>query len=959
MLRETKSTCCYCGVGCGVIIEHDDDKIVGVRGDPDHPANFGKLCSKGSTLHLTAQSEIQHQVRALYPELRRERATPRHTASWDESIDFIADCLHQCIAEHGPDSVAFYVSGQMLTEDYYVFNKFAKGLIGTNNIDSNSRLCMSSAVAAYKQSLGADAPPCSYEDIDQADCILITGSNTAYAHPILYRRLEAARANNPDLKVIVVDPRRTETAQDADLHLAIQPGTDVALMHGLLHICLWEGWIQQDFIGQHTEGFDALKQIVRNYTPAKVAQLCGIREQDLLQAARWFATAKASLSLYCQGLNQSRSGTAKNSALINLHLATGQIGRAGAGPFSLTGQPNAMGGREVGGMANLLSGHRDLSNAEDRAEVARLWNIDDVPAQAGSTAVDLFEGLHKGRIKIVWIVCTNPAQSMPHQVRIRQALERAELVIVQEAYRTTATCDYADVLLPATTWGEKSGTVTNSERRISRVRAAIEGPGETRADWQIACSVAQALAARMQKPRIHFDYQSVEEIWNEHRASTYQRDLDITGLSYQLLNARGPQQWPFPEGAQTGQARLYTDFKFATSNGKARFIAMEYQTASDKTNARFPFVLNTGRLRDQWHGMSRTGTVASLFSHEPEPCAYLAPSDMQTRMLNEGDYICLRNERGSVVLAARASQQVQSGQIFVPMHWGQESVSGKQTAAHRAANKDKGDSLESVNLGISLGINLGINTLCSDAKDPISHQPELKYAHVRIEKLELPWRYLSIAMLPRERAFLAQQTLRSYFQQFSYAHCTLLSVPDSTMLGLRFRAADQHAASIALMEAIESAIEIDASNSLRYDDLLRHEHRHLQVFMSPQGLQLRAFSLAGDLRTESYLTEVLQSQSMVARSADLFRQPGTASAPASKTICSCAQVKESQITKAAQDFFETQSENPHPQDHGEIKRQCLQSLQGKLSCGSNCGSCLPEVRRLINLTHQRPSLIPS
>jgi assimilatory nitrate reductase catalytic subunit len=385
--KLVKTTCCYCGVGCGVLAETDGQQVLSVRGDPDHPANFGRLCSKGSTLHLTTNPILQQQVRALQPELRRSRDQARQVVSWDEALDAVTEQFAAIIAEHGPDSVAFYISGQLLTEDYYVFNKLAKGLIGTNNIDTNSRLCMSSAVAGYKQTLGADAPPACYEDIDHAQVIFIVGSNTAYAHPVLYRRIEQARANNPALKIIVVDPRRTATAREADLFLPILPGTDVALFNGLLHICLWEDLIDPTYIEAHTEGFAELKQLVREYHPQMVAATCGIAEADLMQAARWFGQSKATLSLYCQGLNQSAQGTANNVALINLHLATHQIGKPGAGPFSLTGQPNAMGGREVGGLSNLLSAHRDLSNAAHRAEVAELWGVESVPATPGKSAV--------------------------------------------------------------------------------------------------------------------------------------------------------------------------------------------------------------------------------------------------------------------------------------------------------------------------------------------------------------------------------------------------------------------------------------------------------------------------------------------------------------------------------------------------------------------------------------------
>ncbi|MEE4464361.1 molybdopterin-dependent oxidoreductase, partial [Azotobacter chroococcum] len=416
--QTTASTCCYCGVGCGVLIEHDGERISGVQGDPQHPANYGRLCSKGSTLHLTGDLA----ARALHPELRLGKGLARARTDWDSALDHAAVAFAETIREHGPDSVAFYISGQLLTEDYYAFNKLARALVGTNNIDSNSRLCMSSAVVGYKRSLGADAPPCSYEDIEQSDCLLIAGSNMAYAHPVLFRRLEAAKASRPDMKIIVVDPRRTDTCELADLHLAILPGSDVALFHGILHILLWEGWIDRAWIDAHTEGFDELKKLVRDYSPAAVADICGISVDSLQVCAELIGKAPSFLSLWCMGLNQSSSGSAKNSALINLHLATGQIGKPGAGPFSLTGQPNAMGGRETGSLANLLPGHREAGNAEHRAEVAGYWGIDSLPETTGLTAIELFEAVRVGKVKALWIACTNPAQSMPDQQKIHEAL---------------------------------------------------------------------------------------------------------------------------------------------------------------------------------------------------------------------------------------------------------------------------------------------------------------------------------------------------------------------------------------------------------------------------------------------------------------------------------------------------------------------------------------------------------
>ena len=631
-MQETKSTCCYCGVGCGVIIATDAGKITGVRGDPHHPANFGRLCTKGATLHLTARDEL----RALYPELRSGRDQKRQRVSWDVALDSVVDKFADIIQQHGPDAVAFYVSGQLLTEDYYVFNKLAKGLIGTNNVDTNSRLCMASAVAGYKTTLGMDAPPGCYEDIDHAQCIFIAGSNTAYAHPIVFRRIEDARQkrieqHNPDLKLIVVDPRRTDTACAADLHLAILPGTDVALFNAMLHVMLWEGWCDQDYIAAHTAGFDQLKATVREMTPKYAAAICGIAEEDIVRAAQWFAQGPT-LSLYCQGLNQSIHGTQKNAALINLHLATGQIGKPGAAPLSLTGQPNAMGGREVGGMAGVLSGHRDLANPVHRAEVAALWGIPDVPAAPGKTAVEMFEAVRRGEIKAIWIACTNPMQSMPNLNLVKEALDVAEFVVVQEAFRNTETAHYADLLLPASTWGEKEGTVTNSERCISRVRQAVAPPGEARHDWQIVVDFAQRLEQRLHKPSL-LAYTTPEAIFNEHRATTVGRDLDIGGLSYALLENSGPQQWPLPMGATQGRKRLYEDGVFPTASGRANFANTIYAPVAEDTDTRFPLHLNTGRLRDQWHGMSRTGSVGRLFSHAEEPLLSMHADDMARRKL--------------------------------------------------------------------------------------------------------------------------------------------------------------------------------------------------------------------------------------------------------------------------------------------------------------------------------------
>ena len=927
-MTETRSACPYCGVGCGVIIESTGNQITGVRGDPDHPANFGRLCTKGSTLHLTATAAVIRDARLHHPELRTSRDQPRTKTTWDTALDHVADRFAAIIAEHGPDAVAFYISGQLLTEDYYVFNKLAKGLIGTNNVDTNSRLCMSSAVAGYKQTLGADAPPTCYEDFDHADLLLIAGSNMAYAHPILYRRIEDARERAAEqgtpMRTIVVDPRRTDTAREADLHLAIAPGTDVALFNGLLHLCLWDDRIATSYIEAHTEGWADLKRLVRDYTPRFVATTCGISEDDLSTAAKWFGEAKAALSLYCQGLNQSASGTAKNASLINLHLATGQIGRPGAGPFSLTGQPNAMGGREVGGMANLLSAHRDLKNPAHRAEVAALWGIDDVPATTGKTAVELFEAIAAGTIKAVWIACTNPLQSMPEQGKVHAALMKAELVVVQETFASTATAPYADVLLPAATWGEKNGSVTNSERRISRVRQAVVAPGSARDDWAIVCDFATRLEARIRpsKPSL-FPYAGPEAIWNEHRETTRGRDLDITGLSYAILDQRGPQLWPFMEGETEGRKRLYEDGVFATPSGRARFVVTPYRPVVEAVDARFPFALNTGRLRDQWHGMSRTGAVPQLFGHSAEPCIDLSEIDARRRLMSDGDFVQVSSRRGSQVMRMRVSDAMQTGQAFIAMHWGEEYLGG-------------------------MGDRHGVNTVTSPAIDPDSKQPELKHSAVKIVKLDLPWRVVAFGWVAPDGVASTLTRLRAQFGHFSYASCvpfgrSAAAADGPTKIGVLFRAAHDDALDAAAVDAVETAIGIvdpargqhagEASHLLRYDDARRGHARRVLV----QGGALQAVSLRGDWSAENWLKEYLEAGMPVAQLGRLLLKPG-ATAPSGfksrgRIVCNCWNVGESEIVATLEEL------DGEPQ-------QRLGALQAKLKCGTQCGSCLPELKRI-------------
>jgi assimilatory nitrate reductase catalytic subunit len=922
-MAETRSTCPYCGVGCGVIIESDGAQITGVRGDPEHPANFGRLCTKGSTLHLTAAAPVTLYTRLLHPMRRDRRGEAAHRIGWDDALDDAAQRIARTVQQHGPDAVGFYISGQLLTEDYYVFNKLAKGLIGTNNVDTNSRLCMSSAVAGYKATLGADAPPACYDDVQHAQTLFIVGSNTAWAHPILFRRIEDAKRANPGLRLIVVDPRRTETAAMADLHLQLLPGSDVALFHGLLHLMLWEGWIDAAYIAAHTEGFEALKARVREFTPSETSRLTGLSEADIVYAARAFAgfadgsTRKPTLSLYCQGLNQSASGTAKNAALINLHLATGQIGRPGAGPFSLTGQPNAMGGREVGGLANLLSAHRDLSNAAHRAEVARLWGVADVPARPGKTAVEMFEAAADGQIKALWIACTNPAQSMPDQATVRRALERAEFVVLQEAFATTATARYADLLLPASSWGEKDGTVTNSERRISRVRPAVPAPGSARHDWAIAVDLARRLERRLRagEPTL-FPYESAESVWNEHRESTRGRDLDITGLSYAMLESQGPQQWPLPEGAASGRARLYEDAVFPTADGKARFFDTPFVPLAEARDVRYPFSLTTGRLRDQWHGMSRTGTLGRLFGHVPEPAIELHPSDLRRLGLSEGELAHVTSRRGSLLLPVAASEAIAPTQAFVAMHWGEEFVSGLSSQGERLA---------------------GVNALTTPAFCPRSKQPELKHCAVKVLKAELPWRLVAAAWLPEGDALGARDKLRTLIERFPFASCVPFGHERS---GVLFRAAAYEAPAGELLDEIESLLGLVRAGEkpLRYEDRRRGQRRTMKLQRIGADSRLEGFLLAGDASAESWirtlLNDGLPAQSYGRSLLLPGAKPPVALAARGKQVCSCFNVGEAQIQARLREC------------RGTVEQR-LGELQQALKCGTNCGSCVPELKRLV------------
>ncbi|MET3105886.1 assimilatory nitrate reductase catalytic subunit [Oxalobacteraceae bacterium GrIS 2.11] len=884
----TKSTCCYCGVGCGVLIEAQGERIIGIQGDPDHPANFGRLCSKGMSLPLTVASD---QGRALYPEVRLTRDAPRQRVDWESALETVAQRFADIVRIHGPDAVAFYVSGQLLTEDYYVFNKLAKGLVGTNNIDTNSRLCMSSAVSGYKLAFGADGPPGCYDDLEHARTVLFAGSNMAYAHPVLFRRLEAAKAINPDIRWIVIDPRRTDMAAMADLHLAIEPGTDVALFNGMLHHLIWEGLIDQTYIDANTDGFAAVKNLVREFTPRMAAEICGIEVADLILAAEWFGTSSAALSLYCMGLNQSSHGTDKNLALINLHIATGQLGRAGAGPFSLTGQPNAMGGREVGGMATMLAAHREIANPVHRAEVEALWGVEQLSDRPGLPAVEMFDAIRDGRIKAIWIVCTNPVHSMPDIGQIREALQQAEFVVVQEAYTQTDTVPYADVLLPASSWGEKVGTVTNSERRISRVRQAVAPPGEARADWWIANDIARRMQAMLQPERPDlFPFTAPEQVFDEHRKLTVGRDLDIGGLSYAVLETSGPQQWPYPNGQRSGQKRRYTNGQFATPNQRAQFHPTPYLGVAEATNARFPFHLTTGRLRDQWHGMSRTGRVATSFAHAPESTLTMHPLDAERRGLRPGALVTVASKHGKMILPLHLSDEVKSGTVFAAMHW----------------------SAQFLNSG-------GINELTAGVVDPRSFQPELKHTAVRIEATELAWR---VHAARRGNVLHLQEQVQALLRDCAYAAISI--EPDLLIV----RAAN-HQPPAEWLERLYAALDLPiGADTLEYRD----EQRKIAKRVMWQDGALAGFLFAGDISSaDAVLDQLRQNQPWLGSRLTVFKQQ-SGTHPVDRTICQCMQVKASSINRAI------------------ANGATLTELKATLGCGSVCGSCVPELKQLCDRT---------
>ncbi|WP_201987521.1 nitrate reductase [Hymenobacter rubidus] len=696
------STCCYCGVGCGVLVKPDKNGNVTVVSNPDYPVNKGALCSKGLNLQYTVNDR---RDRLLFPQMRYSKSRPLQRVSWDDALARTAAVFKTFIAQYGPDSVAFYASGQCLTEEYYVINKLIKGFIGSNNIDTNSRLCMSSAVVGYKMALGEDSVPVCYDDIELADCVLVTGANPAWCHPILWRRLEAHKAANPATKVIVVDPRATDSAALADLHLQLIPGTDVVLHQAIARALIEAGDVDMAFIEQNAEGFDAYRQMVLERTLTEAAELCGVPEEDIRLAARYIGAAQGFLSMWTMGLNQSAVGVDKNLSLLNLHLITGQIGKPGAGPLSLTGQPNAMGGREVGGLSNLLPAHRDLANAAHRAEVQQYWGSGPLSATPGYTATEMFEALETGLLKAIWIICTNPLTSLPNARQAEAALANAKFVVVQDISSQCQTLAYADVVLPAAGWAEKEGTMTNSERRISHLAKVVEAPGEALPDAEIICRFARAMGFS------GFDFADPAAIYEEHAGLTAGTTLDVAGLNYSVLQQLGSVQWPYRAGAAASESsRLFTDQQFYTPSGRARIYPVAAAFRSEATDADFPFILTTGRIRDQWHTMTKTGKVSKLSQHIPQAFLEIHPQDAASLNIREGDLVAVQSRRGQVRVAARLSGGIRPGVVFLPMHWGKILGSDLNRA----------------------------NNVTSGVVDPISKEPDFKYCAVQLARYKKP-----------------------------------------------------------------------------------------------------------------------------------------------------------------------------------------------------------------------------
>ncbi len=877
MTEPVRTTCPYCGVGCGVLVEAGGDGVR-VSGDPRHPANAGRLCSKGSALGETLGPE----GRLLHPMVRGRQV------AWFRALDEVAGGLRRIIDTHGPEAVAFYVSGQLLTEDYYVANKLMKGYLGSANIDTNSRLCMASAVAGHQRAFGEDVVPASYDDLEQAELVVLVGSNTAWCHPVVFQRIMEARRARPEMRVVVVDPRRTATAAEADLHLPLAPGSDVALFNGLLCHLERDGRLDYEFLENHCSGFAAALAAARRgpaSTPA-VAGACALDEPLVAEFFRLFARSERTVTLFSQGVNQSSQGTDKVNAIINCHLATGRIGRPGAGPLSITGQPNAMGGREVGGLASTLAAHRGFDQADD---IQAFWDSPTIARQPGLKAVELFDAVAQGRIRALWIMATNPVVSLPDADRVREALRHCELVVVSDVVRSTDTTPWADVLLPAAGWGEKDGTVTNSERVISRQRAFREPPGEARPDWWMVCEVARRMGFS------GFDYTGPEAIFAEHAALSGHANggrwgFDISALARMdrvAYDALGPVRWPLPAGASGPDTRpLFGDGHFATADGRARLVAVDPRPPAHAPDADYPLVLNTGRVRDHWHTMTRTARSPRLCAHTPEPLLCVHPEDAGRHGLVPGALAQLRSRWGECLARVAVSRETRAGNLFLPIHWNDQFAARARVGA-----------------------------VVNPAVCPVSGEPEFKHTPVRVEPWDAAWYGFLLCRIPVSTAGLGywvrvpgarfhryELADRAQPEDWSQWARNLLGVQDANADWLEFR--DVRAASYRAALLVEDRLEAC-------------------LFAARQP----------ELPTRQWLAGLFDQESLgeADRVALLTGRPAGVDLDSGPPVCSCFGVGREAICRA-------------------VREQGLRTAEAvgeALGAGTNCGSCLPEIRGLL------------
>lgn len=884
----SKTNCPYCGVGCGIEATIENNKIIAVKGNVEHPANLGRLCVKGSSLHETQG----HHNRILSPRVHGKNV------SWDEATSTVAKHFQETIAEYGPDSVAFYLSGQLLTEDYYVANKLMKGFIGSGNVDTNSRLCMASASTAHKRAFGEDVFAGCYEDLDSADAIFIIGANPAYAHPIIYQRMIKAREENPTCKIVVIDPRKTASAKDADLYLAIKPGSDAYFYNGLLMYLAEQGKLDNDYIAKHCQGFDqTLKTAKSQFTDiAAVATACDIELSLLLESYQIFAETDKVVTFFSQGINQSSTGVDKGNAIINCHLATGKIGREGAGAFSITGQPNAMGGREVGGLSTQLAAHLHFENSNEIDVVKRFWQAPNIATKQGLKAVDMFDAVESGKIKAIWIMATNPAVSMPNANLVKRALEKCPMVVVSECYENTDTISYADVVLPASTWGEKQGSVTNSDRTISVHKSMITPPGEARNDWQIITDVAHALGYKEA-----FNYQHAVDIFREHAAlsgfenshpyaekrdeNDVYRIFDISALaniSQTDYENFIPTKWPINTLNPNGLKRIFTDGVFATKNQKANFIPIIAQLPKILPDNN-QVVMNSGRIRDQWHTMTRTGRVAKLMTHSDEPTIAVNPEDAIRFELKDKQLAVLSNLGAEFIGRVNVTREQRTGEIFVPIHWNDNFSASARASA-----------------------------LVNPITDPICGQPEFKHSPVNIEPFSSVWSgyLISSQAVNCPTKYWSKIQLKDGFKYLLSDQITLGE--DETILA-------------NIYPKIEDwlVLKDDQKNVLRIAGFIDNTLHCFFAASTHLGLKFNTRFIEEQLnKTHNVKTRF---KLMSGLDSDGKNDVGD-------IICSCFQIGDKAIKEAIKS--------------GQC--QSVEALGQKLKCGTNCGSCIPELKALFN-----------